>query len=38
MLKKKKIIQKGVLVIIEKIVILDWNIDFLNTTFSMNFE
>jgi len=34
----KTTVQIGVLVILEKIVILDWNIGFLNVTFSMNFE
>ena len=34
----KKIILKDVLVDIEEIVILDWNITFLNAIFSVNFE
>ena len=34
----KTTVQKDVLVVIEKIVILSWNIDFLNAVFSVNFE
>jgi len=33
-----KTVLKGILVVIEKVVILDWNIGFLNAIFSMNFE
>jgi len=34
----KKTVQNDVLVVIEKIVILDWNNGFLNAIFSMNFK
>jgi len=33
----KKTVQKGVLVVIEKIIIFDWNIGFLNVIFSVFF-
>jgi len=34
----KTIVQNNILVAIEKIVILNWNINFLNAIFSVNFE
>jgi len=34
----KTAVQNDVFVVIEKIVILDWNISFLNAIFYMNFE